>query len=475
VSGDLARATASGGDATRGVRLFARGRLADLDAETEARLLDRAPTDDPGLADSVAKLIADVRARGDRALLDMAERFDGVRLERLEVPREAWTRAVDALDRGVRAALERAADNIRRFHAAQIPADVSLEVEPGVRITRRWTPLARVGVYAPGGRAAYPSSVLMGVVPAKAAGVTEVIVCSPPGPTGLPPAEVLAACAIGGADRLFAIGGAGAVAALVHGTEGVPATDAVVGPGNRWVTEAKRQVAGEVMIDSPAGPSEVLVLADGDADARSVAFEVLAQAEHDPDAACVVVTTDTRLASDVEASLSELLADAPRAEICRQALATSGAVLIADSLPEALDFVDRYAPEHLSVMTRDAATDARAIRTAGTTFVGPAASVAFGDYLTGANHVLPTAGRARSFSGLSTAHYLRSYTVQEIDASGAASMAADVALLAEAEGLPAHAAAARAAGALATRAGGDRPRPTRRTGRRSTRRGGEDA
>jgi histidinol dehydrogenase len=434
----------------RGVQLFARDRLADLDAETEARLLDRAPTDAPGLAASVAKLIADVRARGDQALVEMAERFDGVRLDGLEVPREAWQRAADALHADVRAALERAAENVRRFHAAQIPADVSLEVEQGVRITRSWTPLARVGVYAPGGRAAYPSSVLMGVVPAKAAGVADVVVCSPPGPAGAPPAEVLAACAIGGADRLFAIGGAGAVAAMVYGTESVPAADAVVGPGNRWVTEAKRQVAGEVMIDSPAGPSEVLVLADRGANARSVALEVLAQAEHDPDAACVVVTTDDGLAADVEAILAELLADTPRADICRRALATSGAVLIADSLSSALDFVARYAPEHLSVMTRNAAVDARAIRTAGTTFVGPAASVAFGDYMTGANHVLPTAGRARSFSGLSTSHYLRSYTIQEIDAAGAASMAGDVAILAEAEGLPAHAAAAKAAGALAT-------------------------
>ncbi len=191
----------------------------------------------------------------------------------------------------IRTALERAAHNIRRFHEAQVPADVTLEVEAGVRVTRTWAPLDRVGVYAPGGRAAYPSSVLMGVVPAKAAGVADVIVCSPPGPSGLPPKEVLAASVIGGADRLFAVGGAGAVAALAYGTESCPAADAVVGPGNRWVTEAKRQVAGQVLIDSPAGPSEVLVLADGGADPRLVATEILAQAEHDPDAACVLVTT----------------------------------------------------------------------------------------------------------------------------------------------------------------------------------------
>ena len=426
------------------VELFARGRIADLDAATLGRLLDRAPHDDPGLALSVAAILADVRARGDLALLEMAERFDRVRLDDLEVPREAWDAAAAALDPAVKAALERAATNIRRFHEAQMPSEVSLEVEPDVRITRAWTPLARVGVYAPGGRAAYPSSVLMGVVPAKAAGVPEVVVCSPPGPSGRPPLEVLAACAIAGADRLFSLGGAGAVAALAFGTESVPRVDAVVGPGNRWVTEAKRQVAGELVIDSPAGPSEVLVLADEAADARLAALEMMAQAEHDPDAACVLVTTSAAFAPAVEAALAAELATAPRAEICIQAFATQGAILIADGIDAAIDFVNRYAPEHLSVMTTAAGADARRVTTAGTTFVGPAASVVFGDYMTGANHVLPTAGRARSFSGLATLNFLRSYTIQEIGAAGAAAMADDVVALATAEGLPAHAAAAAA-------------------------------
>jgi histidinol dehydrogenase len=284
----------------------------------------------------------------------------------------------------------------------------------------------------------------MGVVPAKAAGVPEVVVCSPPGPEGLPSREVMAACAIGGADRLFALGGAGAIAALTFGTESVPAVDAVVGPGNRWVTEAKRQVAGRVLIDSPAGPSEVLVLADASADPALVAREVLAQAEHDPEAACVVVTTSAEVASATEREILRQLVDAPRADVCRQALAACGAVLVADTLGEAVTFANRYATEHLSVMTANAATDARRVRTAGTTFVGASASVAFGDYMTGANHVLPTMGRARSFSGLSTLAYLRSFTIQEVTAEGARSMAEDVERLALAEGLPAHAAAARA-------------------------------
>jgi histidinol dehydrogenase len=383
-----------------------------------------------------------VRERGDDALLAMAERFDGVRLESIEVPRVAWDEAVAALDPDVKDALERAAFNIRRFHEAQLPGEVSLDVEPGVRITRAWAPLARVGVYAPGGRAAYPSSVLMGVVPAKAAGVGEVVVCSPPGPDGRPPKAVLAACAIGGADRLFALGGSGAVAALAWGTDTVPRVDAIVGPGNRWVTEAKAQVAGELLIDSPAGPSEVLVLADADAEPRLVALEMMAQAEHDPDAACVLVTTSETLAQATEAALIGELATAPRADICAKAFATSGAILVASDLDSAIDFVNAYAPEHLSVMTVDAGRDARRVTTAGTTFVGPAASVAFGDYMTGANHVLPTAGRARSFSGLSTLNYLRSFTIQEIETEGAAAMADDVAALAGAEGLPAHASAA---------------------------------
>ena len=427
-----------------GVSLFARGRIRDLSPATVARLLARTPSDDVELATAVSAILADVKARGDTALREMAARFDRVSLDALEVPRRAWQDAATALDARVRAALERAAANIRRFHDAQVPSDVTLDVEPGVRITRTWTPLGRVGVYAPGGRAAYPSSVLMGVVPAKAAGVGEVVVCSPPGPSGSPPREVLAACLIGGADRLFALGGAGAVAALTFGTQSVPVVDAVVGPGNRWVTEAKRQVAGEVLIDSPAGPSEVFVLADASADPRLVALELMAQAEHDPDAACVLVTTSAALAARTESELAVQLASAARADICRQALATSGAVLVADSLDEAVAFANRYAPEHLSVLTTSAPSDARRVRTAGTTFVGPAASVAFGDYMTGANHVLPTAGRARSFSGLSTMNYLRSFTIQEITPRGADAMAVDVAALAEAEGLPAHAAAARA-------------------------------
>ena len=424
------------------VGLFAEGPLGDLDPAILERLLDRSPRDARDVSTTVRRMIADVRERGDAALVEMAKRFDGVELTGLEVPQDRWDAALGELPVQVRQALLRAAGNIRSFHAAQIPGDVVFDVEAGVRITRTVVPLERVGVYAPGGRAAYPSSVLMGVVPARAAGVGEVVVCSPPGPELVPPMEVLAACAVAGADRLFAIGGAGAIAALAFGTQTVSAVDAIVGPGNRWVSEAKRQVAGRVVIDCPAGPSEVLVVADDSADASWVAHELLAQAEHDPDATCVLVTTSERVARESRAALGRLLADAPRAGVARAALASAGAILLASSDADAFDFAQRYAPEHLSIMTVSGVGDARRVRTAGTTFVGGHASVAFGDYLTGANHVLPTEGRARSFSGLSAQHFLRSYTIQEVTREGAAAMADDVATLATAEGLPAHAAAA---------------------------------
>ncbi|HEX6133261.1 MAG TPA: histidinol dehydrogenase [Longimicrobiales bacterium] len=391
----------------------------------------------------VDTIIADVRDRGDAALRDLARRFDGVDLSDLEVPRETWDRALEQLDPAVRDALETAAANIAAFHRAQLPAPIELETVPGVRLGRRAEPLRRVGVYVPGGRAAYPSSVLMGVVPARIAGVDEVIVCSPPGPDGLPAAAVLAACAIARADRVFAIGGAGAIAALAYGTGSVPRADKVVGPGNAYVTEAKRQLDGVIAIDSPAGPSEVLILADDSADAGIAATEMVAQAEHDPDAASILVSTDASLLDRVAAELERLLESQPRADIIRQALSANGALLHAPSLDKAVAFAAEYAPEHLLVLTRDPRALLPSLRNAGTIFLGAPSSVAFGDYITGANHVLPTGGLARTYAGLSTADFLRWTTYQELTPAAAAALARPTAALAEAEGLPAHALAAR--------------------------------
>ncbi len=418
--------------------------LAELTPGERRALLDRRPRDEPALREQVRRILEDVRTEGDLSLERMAQTFDGVTLESIEIPRQAWTEALQRLDPDLVMDLREAAGNIRTFHEAQIPDDMEVTVRPGVTLGRRSVPLSRVGVYAPGGRAAYPSSVLMGVVPAVAAGVTEIIVCSPPGPKGTPPDEVLAACALGGATRLFALGGAGAVAAMAYGTETIPRVDAIVGPGNRYVTEAKRQLAGEIVIDSPAGPSEVLVVAGEEADPRLCALELVCQAEHDPEAAVVLVTSSRSILDRVRESLADEVRKTPRREIVEAALETQGALLLAGSLDEALSFARDYAPEHLALFTPDPGSDMGRVPTAGTVFLGEAAAVAYGDYITGANHVLPTGGLARSFSSLSTLHFLRMYTWQSVSPVAAAEMSPAVERLAEAEGLFAHAEAARA-------------------------------
>ena len=443
--------------ASADVQVAVRGDVAALTADQEALLFARGRAADPEVVAAVASVIAEVRAGGDDALRAQAHRFDAADLDALEVPRAELAAALAALQAPLRAALEDAVAAIETFHARQLPEPFELETRPGVRLGRRAEPLARVGVYAPGGRAAYPSSVLMGVVPAKVAGVGEVVVCSPPGPDGRPPAVVLAACDLAGADRVFAIGGAGAVAAMAFGTATVPRVDKVVGPGNAYVTEAKRQLAAVVASDCPAGPSEVLVVADASADAELVAVELLAQAEHDPDAAAVLISVDATLPSRVAQALGRLLAAQPRAEIVRRALASRGALLVADSLASALAFANRYAPEHLVLMVAEPRAALADVRAAGTVFLGGASSVAFGDYLTGANHVLPTAGWARAWGGLGTGDFLRGVTWQEVSPDGAAALASSTEVLAAAEGLPGHALAARLRGAKASREdGGER-------------------
>ena len=421
-----------------------RGDLASLDAGARRLLLDRAGAADPAIADETRRIIAAVRADGDAALRRMARDYDRVELDALEVPRGRLDDSLGALPANLRAALERAAANIRAVHEAFRPRAVVVTTPDGVRIGRRPDPLRRAGVYAPGGSAAYASSVLMGVVPAKVAGVDEVILCSPPAANGLPAPIVLAAAAIAGADRVFAIGGAGAIAAMAYGTATIPRVDRVTGPGNAWVAEAKTQVAGIVGVDAPAGPSEVLIIADDTANPSLIARELLAQAEHDPRAGVVLVALDPKLPAAVEGALTAQLARAPRAAIARQALARQGALLTAGNAAEAVAFAEQYAPEHLLLVCRDAADLAKPIRGAGTIFVGAASSVVFGDYLTGANHVLPTGAAARSWSGLSTADFCRWTTWQDVPDAVARVLADDTVLLAEAEGLPAHAAAAAA-------------------------------
>lgn len=422
------------------------GRLADLTPAELAGLLERGQATAPEVERTAAAAIKEVRANGDSALLDLARRFDKAVPTALEVPLEECRAALASLEPELRSALEAAAENIRTFHATQLPRGFEVEVQPGVVLGRRAEPLGSVGVYVPGGRASYPSSVLMGVLPAKVAGVEQVVVCTPPADNGRPPAAVLAACALAGADRVFAVGGAGAVAAMALGTATVPRVSKIVGPGNAYVTAAKRQLNGEVAIDCPAGPSEVLVLADEGADPVLAALELIAQAEHDPDACAVLVSVGEAAAAAVAAALQRLVPGQPREAVVRQALQAAGAVLSVNTLDEALEFANRYAPEHLLLMLQNPRAVLPRVRNAGTVFLGAASSVVLGDYVTGANHTLPTAGLARSYSGLSTLDFVRLVTYQEVAPGAAAALAPVAATLATAEGLPGHAAAVRARG-----------------------------
>jgi histidinol dehydrogenase len=430
--------------------LRASGPLAALDAATRHALVDRTTSSDDTVRAATAAIIDRVRREGDAALVALARQFDGVALEALEVPRARWSAALDALDPALRHALERAARNLATVHTAFRPTAAVVESEPGITIGRRPDPLARVGIYAPGGRAAYPSSLLMGAIPARVAGVGDVIVCSPPGASGLPSDVVLAAAALAGVDRVFALGGAGAIAAMALGTATVPRVDRIVGPGNAWVAEAKLQLVGAVAIDAPAGPSELLVLADESADPVAIARELVAQAEHDPRAAVVAVLIGDALAAPLLDALADAVATAPRVGIVREALATAGAVLTARDLDEAIAFANAWAAEHLQLQLAPARLEPAlaALRSAGTVFVGAAASVAYGDYMTGANHVLPTGGLARAYSGLSTLDFVRWTTWQRVTPDAAARLADDVGTFADAEGLPGHAAAARAWGSV---------------------------
>jgi histidinol dehydrogenase len=421
------------------------GAISALTATDRRTLFDRSTSADDDVRTQTAVIVRRVQRDGDTALRELAAEFDGATLASLEIPRAKWERARDAMAPALRDALERTVRNVRTAHTAFLPAAVEVETEPGIRIGRRPDPLQRVGVYAPGGRATYPSSLIMGVVPAKVAGVRDVIVCSPASSNGQPSDVVLAAAAIAGADRVFAIGGAGAIAAMAFGTDSVPRVDRIVGPGNAWVAEAKLQCAGAVAIDSPAGPSELLVIADATAHPDIVAREMLAQAEHDPRAAVICVAIGADVASRIAAAVTALLPGIARLDIVTDAFAFAGAVLYADSLDEAVAFSNEWAAEHLLLALAPASLDVAfaALRGAGTVFIGDSASVAFGDYMTGANHVLPTGGLSRCYSGLSTLDFIRWTSWQRVTPAAAAALATDVGRFADAEGLPNHAATAR--------------------------------
>ncbi len=395
-----------------------------------------------GAEEAVAAIVAAVRERGDAAVLEFTARYDGVALAgaALEVAPEEIRGAYGLVDEAFLGALRRARDRIAAFHRWQLSSGYQFQDEGGNTLGLLVRPLERVGIYVPGGRASYPSSVLMAAVPARIAGVREVVMCTPPGPSGRVDPAVLVAAAEAGVDRVFRVGGAQAVAAMAYGTERIPRVDKIAGPGNIYVTLAKRLVFGSVAIDGLHGPSEVAVVADAGADPAWVAADLLAQAEHDPLAAAVLVTPEAALVERVEEELGRLLEAAPRREVAEHALAGQGAVVVVAGLEEAFEVVNRMAPEHLQIMVADPFPWLERVRNAGAVFLGYHAPVPAGDYAAGTNHVLPTGGTARFFSGLGVHDFVRTVSYFHSTPAGVARWAPASRALAEREGLPAHAA-----------------------------------
>ncbi|SEQ22037.1 histidinol dehydrogenase [Natrinema salaciae] len=410
--------------------------IADLGPDDRAAFFER----DAGIESvrgDVREIVDRVRDEGDVAVREFTSEFDDVEVGNLEITDEC-ERASDEIDAEVRDAIETAAGNVREFHEAQLPDDWRREFDTGRELGRRFRPLERVGVYVPGGSAAYPSSAIMGIVPAVVAGVDHVSVVTPPADEVNP--VTLAAIHVAGADAVYSVGGAQAIAGLAYGTETVTRVQKIVGPGNKWVTAAKAEVRGDVEIDFLAGPSEVAVVADETADPELVAAELVAQAEHDPNASVVAVTDDEATADAVAAAVEEQAGARERAAVIRDALANDASgVLRARSMSEAILFTEAYAPEHLSIIADDDESILDRIDSAGSVFLGPNTPVAAGDYASGTNHVLPTDGGARVTGGLSVETFLRSTTVQRLSAEGLAGLGDAITTLADAEGLEAHA------------------------------------
>ncbi|GEL46329.1 histidinol dehydrogenase [Cellulomonas hominis] len=426
-------------------RIDLRGRTLSRRELLEA--LPRPELDVESAAAAVEPILADVRTRGADALRDLAERFDGVRPEHLRVPAQAIAAAVDVLDPDVRAALDETIRRVRTVHAAQRPADHTVQVAPGAQVRQRWIPVRRVGLYVPGGLAVYPSSVIMNVVAAQEAGVGALAVTSPPQRDngGLPDPVVLATCALLGVDEVYAVGGAQAVGMLAYGAADADGgtlcepVDVITGPGNVYVAAAKRLVRGVVGIDAEAGPTEIAVLADATADADHVAADLVSQAEHDPLAASVLVTPSVELAGAVEAKLVDRVQVTRHAQRVAQALSgPQSAIVLVDDLEAGLAVVNAYGAEHLEIQTEDAAAVAERVTSAGAIFVGAYSPVSLGDYMAGSNHVLPTGGCAHFSSGLGVHSFVRAVQVVEYDADALREVAGRIVALADAEGLPAH-------------------------------------
>lgn len=421
-----------------------RGRHLDWN-ELRAAMPRQAASSVAEAEDSVRSIIEDVRSRGAQALRDLAFTFDGVDQHRIRVAPEQIERAVAELDPAVRHGLESAIERTRAFARAQRPQDVSVEVAPGAVLRHRWTPVRRAGLYIPGGLAVYPSSVVMNVVPAQAAGVESVVLCSPPQKDfdGLPHPVILAAAGLLGVDEVWAVGGAQSLAALAYGiTDGedvLEPVNTVTGPGNIFVAMAKRQLRSVVGVDAEAGTTEIAVLADDSADPRFVAADLISQAEHDPAAGSVLITDSEDLARAVEEQLAVQVPAAKHRERIATALGgPQSGVVLTDDLDQSVAVADAYAAEHLEIHTRDAAAVAARVRNAGAIFVGPYSPVPLGDYAAGSNHVLPTGGTAVFNSGLQAASFMKAVQVIEYNEKALAQLEDDIVALADTEDLPAH-------------------------------------
>ena len=386
----------------------------------------------------VGQIIGDVRKGKDRAVIEYTRRFDRVDLRSLEVSREEIDRAKEKVSPEFLEILEKAARNIREYHRMQVNTGFRMEKD-GIILGQKVTPIERVGIYVPGGTAAYPSTVLMDTIPAKIAGCRQIVMVTPPGKDGSVNPAILAAADVAGVDRIFKVGGAQAVAALAYGTETIPQVDKIAGPGNAFVAEAKKQVFGRVAIDMIAGPSEILILADGKSNPRHVAADMLSQAEHDKLASAVLVTDDAGLAEAVQAELEVQIPLLPRAAIARHSIDTNGKIIVADDLEEAIAVANRLAPEHLELMVDDPFAYLDRIENAGSVFMGRNCPEALGDYFAGPNHTLPTSGTARFSSALSVDDFVKKSQYTYYTREALASVARDVACFARQEGLEAHA------------------------------------
>jgi histidinol dehydrogenase len=413
-------------------------RLDDADGRAQALALRTRAGSSPDVSRGVAAIVADVRERGDEAVRELTERFDGVRLGSLFLDEPRWDALSSRCPSAVRRALEIAHQRVRAFHAPQIPASYTMQLEGGGVLRSIAVPLRRAACYVPGGRAAYPSTVIMTVAVARLAGVAEVFVATPPRRDGGIPAEVAAAARIACASGILLAGGAQAVAALALGTATVPRVDVIVGPGNAYVTEAKKQLSGEVRIDSLAGPSEVAIVADSSADPRQVAADLIAQGEHDPLALSLLLSPDASLIERTVEALRRELDDHPN-PVAVESLRAHGAAILSRDLDEALAFADELAPEHLELLLRDAASAVARVPRAGAVFVGHHAPVPVGDYLAGPNHTLPTGGTARFASALGVSDFVRRQNVIEYGPGQLAADAGPIESLAHAEGLHGHA------------------------------------